>query len=144
MPKYKLRLPGEGDYLDCEGEPVYVGESAADALTFYTDEYEYLEVEWVHPEILRGRIVYARDIENGDCHEDSVPGDSTFDYVTSDPVNALRPLCDGEVRTWPAGAWRPHWVIEPEWSTGSFGYCVMVVGKIIGQFATMEEAEIAR
>lgn len=144
MPKYKLRLVDPGQYIFCEGDPVYAGESAADALTFYADEYEWLEVEWIHPEILRGRVVYAADIENGDCHEAAERGDTTYDLVTSDPVNALRPLRDGEVRTWPIGSWRPHWMIQPEWASGVPGHQVTLAGQVIGQYATMDEAHAAR
>lgn len=145
MPKYKLRLVDPGQWIFCEGDPVYAGETAAEALAFYADEYEWLEVEWVHPEILRGRVVYALDTENGDCHEDAEPGDTTYDLVTSDPVNALRPLRPGEVRTWPIGSWRPGWCQKPPWASSGIGYEVEMAGKVIGNaYRSQEAARCAR
>ena len=143
MTKYKLRVVGPGDYLYGEDGMLYIGDSAEEAHDFYADE-ACDPVEWVHPEILRARLVYARDVEMGDCHEDAEPGDTTYDLVTDHPERALRALGENEVRAWPRGAWRPHWSIKPEWSTGVPGDQVTVEGEIIGQFATREEAEIAR
>lgn len=144
MPKYKLRLAEPGDYLYCEGDPVYVGDTAAEAHTFYRDEWNADDLEWVHPEILRGRVVYARDIEACDCHEDAERGDTTYDLVTSDPARALRPLCDGEIRTWPRGPWQPHWMIKSPWSSTGHGWEVTIAGKVIGEFIGREAAEAAR
>lgn len=145
MPKYNLKLVDPGQCIFCESDPVYAGETAADALAFYSDEYEWLEVEWVHPEILRGRVVYALDIENGDCHEEAEPGDTTYDLVTSDPVGALRPLRAGEVRTWPIGPWRPHWCQKPPLMSSGTGYEVEIAGRMIGNaFPSQEAARSAR
>lgn len=143
MPKYKMRLCPPGDYLYCEGETVYVGNTADDALTFYIEEeYEEGPEVWVHPEILRGRIVYARDVENMDCHEDAEPGDTTYDLVTSDPEGALRELRGSEVRSWPRGTWRPHWSYRPKnWVEPT--YEATVAGESIGEFEDRDAAQKA-
>lgn len=146
MPKYKLRLPGPGDYIYCESEMVYVGDTAEDAFAFYIDEAcEEGPEFWVTPEILRGRCVYARDIENCECHEDAEPGDTTFDYVARGE-SALRPLKPGEILTWPRGTWRPFWTYGPartdkQWGPGFMGE---VGGDVLGEdFPTMEAAQEA-
>jgi hypothetical protein len=113
MPKYKLSIPSPGEYIYCEGDMVYVGDTAAEAHEFYIEEAcEEGPEFWVFPEILRGRCVYARDIDNCDCHEDAEPGDTTFDYVARGE-SALRPLNPGEILTWPRGTWRPFWTYGP-------------------------------
>ena len=113
MARYKLRLPLPGGYIYCESDVVYVGDTAEDAIRFYVEAaYEEGPEFWVYPEILAGRCVYARDIEDGDCHEDAKPGDTTFDLVARGE-SALRPLKPGEILTWPRGTWRPYWTYGP-------------------------------
>lgn len=147
MPKYKLRMPGPGDYIYCDGDAVYVGETADDALTFYIgEEYAYdVDEVWVCPEILRGRCVYARDIEAGDCHEDAEPGDTTFDLVVSGDA-ALRPLKAGEILTWPRGSWRPFWTYGPTRTETAWGpgFMAQVGTDVLGEdFPTREAAQEA-
>lgn len=144
MPKYKLRLVPPGDYLYCEGEMVYVGNSAAEAHAFYVEEaYEEGPEFWVHPEILRGRVTYARNIEAGDCHEDAEPGDTTYDLITGHPERALRELGDNEVLSWPRGAWRPHWSYRPPCAANGPKFVAEVAGQEIGEFGSRDETEAA-
>lgn len=144
MPKYKLRLVGDGEYLHGEYGLIYIGASAEDALDFYIEEGIARAPEiWVHPEILGGRIVYARDVEDGNCHEDAEPGSTTYDLMTADPDTALRPLRPGEVRAWPRGAWQPNWRYGPvDWSVTA--YQATVAGVSLGEdFESRDAARAA-
>lgn len=109
MTRYRLRLPGPGDYLHSDdGTDAFVAETADEARDYFED-YHGERPEWVHSHIARGRIVYKRDIDGGDVHEDAEPGDTTFDYLTDDG----RELRAYEVRVWEIGTPRVSWSIHP-------------------------------
>lgn len=163
MPAVTVRLAEPGDYLQGEDGAIYVGathgqdhfgptgadlDTPAAAHEFYADEgYDGDEVEWVHPTILRGRIVTPRDVDNCDAHEDAEVGDTTYDYVTEHPDTALRELGPNEVRLWERGTWRAHWSMTP---TGRVflhpderretEYEVTVEGKPVGTHPSHDEA----
>jgi hypothetical protein len=134
---------GPGDYLYGDGgEVIYVCDTAQEALAFFEEEMGE-RPEWVHSEVLRARVVYAADVEAGECHEDAEPGDTTYDYVTRER-RPLRELGENEVRVWIRGPWTPGWMIDsPHW-TGRPGHTVTVDGVEVGEYETAAAAERAR
>ncbi len=88
MARYKLRVPEIGAFLYGSAETAVVAESIADARTIWFEEMGVVEPFWT---CYRGscRVVYARDIECGDCHGEAEPGDTTVDYLPHDPDEPL-------------------------------------------------------
>lgn len=103
MARYKLRVPQAGDMLYGDGNCI-VADTLVGARAFWEDETGEPAI-YLHSYIGRCRIVYASDVENGDCHEDAEAGDTTVDYCRDDG----RDLAEDEVRCWEQGAPRPHW-----------------------------------
>lgn len=103
MPRYNLRVPSPGDFLYGDGDRSIVADTVEDAREFWFDDTDEVEIYW-HSYIGRCRIVYARDVENGDAHDEAEAGDTTVEYAADDG----RDLRDGEVRVWEPG-WRGTW-----------------------------------
>lgn len=105
MPRYKLRVPEPGDWLYGDGDKAVVAATREEARSYYEDYYDE-PAPYLHSRIGRCRVVYKRDVEAGDCHEDAEPGDTTVDYLRDDG----RDLGPGECRVWELGpppvAWR--------------------------------------
>ncbi len=98
MPRYKLRVPEEGAILHGDGFAAVA--ATKDAAREYLEDYVGEPVPYLHSYIGSCRVVYARDYENGDCHDGAEPGDTTIDYRT-DNGRDLRPH---ECRVWEVGA----------------------------------------
>lgn len=105
MPRYKLNVPTAGDYLYSDGYT----DSAVVADTI-DEARELLESFEVHSYIGCCRVVYAADVENGDCHEDAEPGDTTVDYCADDGREELEPH---QCRVWMTGPPTFWWQLEP-------------------------------
>lgn len=103
MARYKLRVPDAGTMLYGDGQAMVADtlDEARELWEDYTGEFHVC----MHSYIGRCRIVYARDVEQGECHEDAEPGDTTLDYLADDG----RALLDSEVRVWEPGVVVP-WV----------------------------------
>lgn len=144
MPKYKLRLPPKGDYLYADGDYWFIGDTAAEAHEFFADEI-YEPVEWVHPVVLRGHVLYKADIENGDAYEDAEPGDSTFNIVVErDSEKALsHELRADELLAWVDGPVKPWWTYGPKDWSASPTYTAHVGDDSLGEFDTREDADAA-
>lgn len=142
MPKYKLRMPPEGDYLYSDDGTWYIGKTAEAAHDFFADEWD--PTEWVYPVIIRGHILYKRDIDAGDGHEDAEPGDTTFWIVTQDTEKALAHEClPSEVMAWVRGTPRPWWTYGPNGYGENLTYHAKVGEDELGNFETREAAEEA-
>lgn len=108
MPRYRLRVPAQGDVLYSDGpDPSIVADTievARDCFRDYTPD----EQEPIYLHAYRGRceILYKRDIDNGDGHDGAEPGDTTVWYGPDDPTV---PLADNECRVWELGCPRVHW-----------------------------------
>ena len=140
MTKYKLWLPGPGEYLRMDdGEYIFVAATAEEAHRMF-DEYSGPE-EWVHPVVLRGHVLYKRDIDAGDCHEDAEPGDSTFSTVISGDSEAAlaHDLAANEVLAWESGPPRPWWT----YGWNGTGYEAVVGKDTLDVFASTEAANEA-
>lgn len=107
MARYKLRIPQTGDML--YGDERAIVADTLDAAREAWEQEEGEAVVYLHPHIGRCRVVYARDVENGECHDDAEAGDTTVDYLT----DTGRELAENEVRCWERGG--PSWL----WN---FGY----------------------
>lgn len=108
MPRYKLRVPGPGDWLHGDSEPAVVADTREQARTEYED-YTGEAAPYLHSLIGRCRVVYKRDVEGGDCHEDAEPGDTTVDFVADDG----RELDAFECRVWVLGPPPVQWSMKP-------------------------------
>lgn len=110
MPRYKLNIPQTGDMLYGDGNAI-VADTREEARELWED-YEGEPCPYLHAHIGRCRVVYARDIEGGDCHEDAERGDTTVDYCRGD---ADRPLAENEIRCWELGppSWDWHYEYTP-------------------------------
>lgn len=102
MSRYKLRVPSAGTFLYGDDGRAVV----ADDIHQARDELEAFEV---HSYIGVCRVVYAADVENGECHEDAEPGDTTIDYHFDDG----REPGSNECRVWEVGPPGFHWTMAP-------------------------------
>lgn len=110
MPRYKLRVPQTGDPLHWDdGTEAVVADTLAAARAEWDSMYGEPAPQYLHSEIGRCQIVYARDIENCDAHEDAQPGDTTYWMGTDDG----RELRANEFRCWLAGPPHVGWKMEP-------------------------------
>lgn len=109
MPRYTLRVPGQGDVLYGDDGEAVVADSIDLAREVFRDELGEDDWIYVHSDVGRCRLVYARDVENGDCHEDAEPGDTTVDYIR----DTGRELASNEIRIWQLGPPRWSWRQEP-------------------------------
>ncbi len=103
MTRYKLNVPAAGDMLYGD-ENAIVADTIEEAREWWEDDDDE-PCPYLHSYIGRCRIVYARDVENGDFHEDAEAGSTTVDYL---PDNG-RELAENEVRVWLRGAPDFHW-----------------------------------
>lgn len=106
MPRYKLCIPQAGDMLYGDGDCI-VADTLDDARAYWED-WTGEPVVYLHSHIGRCRVVFAADVENGDCHDDAEAGDTTIDYIDDDG----RDLAENEVRCWEQGAPSPHWTFD--------------------------------
>jgi hypothetical protein len=108
MTRYKLRPFEQGDELrNDDGTIGIVADTIDVARDCFRDHTEDGEPPiYLHSLIGRLRIVYKRDVDNGDCHEDAEPGDTTIDGCARDDGRELRP---DEVRWWELGGPQWHW-----------------------------------
>lgn len=107
MARYKLRIPQTGDVLYGDGRAI-----VADTLDEARAEWEHEDCEpviYLHSSIGQCRVVYARDVENGECHEDAEAGDTTVDYMP----DTGRDLAANEVRCWERGGPSWRWDMRP-------------------------------
>lgn len=97
MPRYKLRPVeyGETVWLDT-GDMCAVAETIEEARDLFAEHDD--RPMYLHPAVAVHRIVYARDIEDGDCHDGAEPGDTTFTVRDGDPTH------DSDRRVWMLGA----------------------------------------
>lgn len=110
MPRYKLRVPQPGESLNLDyGDEGIVADAESDARVAWEYEYGEPAPQYLHSEIGRCQVVYARDVENGDCAEDSEPGDTNW-WLGDDDGRELRA---NEFRCWLAGPPRVHWEMKP-------------------------------
>lgn len=108
MPRYKLSVPENGATL--YGDDTAIVADTIEEARDYWEDWDGEPAIYLHSYVGVCRIVYKRDVDNGDCHEDAEPGDTTLDYV-DDTGQDLGP---NEVRVWMRGA--PHlchWRMEP-------------------------------
>lgn len=106
MPRYKLRVPQLGDPLHWDdGTESVVADTLAQAREEWEHQYGEPAPQFLHSEIGRCQIVYKRDLENGDYHEDAEPGDTSY-WMARDHGGELLP---NEFRCWIAGPPRWHW-----------------------------------
>lgn len=102
MARYKLRVPEAGTCLYGDGPETVVADSIEEAR-------DLLEVFEVHSQIGVCQIVYAADVENGECHEDAEAGDTTVWYTPDDG----RELGEDECRVWVVGPPSHGWSLSP-------------------------------
>lgn len=107
MPRYKLRVPTSGDWLYGDGDRAVVADTREEAREHF-EEYFGEPAPYLHSYIGRCRIVYKRDVEAGDCHEDAEPGDTTVDYRRDDGGD----LAPADVRVWMLGPPPVDWRME--------------------------------
>jgi hypothetical protein len=109
MARYKLSvpLPGTMLYGDGDGDQAMVADTHEQARELW-EEWTEEPQPFLHSYIGSCRVVYKRDIDGGDCHEDAEPGDTTLDYLRDDG-RELRPH---EVRVWMLGPPPVDWRIE--------------------------------
>lgn len=93
MAAYKLRVPEAGTWLYGDGPSALVADTIKEA----REEYGCFEV---HAVIGRCRVLYAHDIEAGDCFEGAERGDTMVMYGELDDGRALGPA---ECRVWIKG-----------------------------------------
>jgi hypothetical protein len=104
MARYTLRLAEPGTFLYGEDGPWAVADTIADARAMLAEcTQDGREPIFLHPLVARGRVVYAADIENGECHEDAEPGDTTYDFARVPDLDTWEPR-GGEVLCWQLGA----------------------------------------
>lgn len=103
MPRYRVSVPEPGTMLYGDGDRTMVADTLQDARRFWED-YEGETVIYLHSWIGVCRVVYKRDVDAGDCHEDAEPGETTVDYRRDDG----RALRDGEIRCWELGYGGPR------------------------------------
>lgn len=108
MARYKLRVPVAGTWLYGDGPEAVVADTIDEAREMFLAERDDPAI-YLHSSIGRCRVVYARDVESGDCHEDAEPGDTTIDYLP----DTGRDLKAGEVRVWQLGWQGPSWEMAP-------------------------------
>lgn len=110
MPRYKLRVPEAGTMLYGDGysDRAMVADTLSEARDLWED-YEGERPIYLHSLIGVCGVVYKRDIDNGDAHEDAEPGDTTVWYADDDG----RDLRAHECRVWMLGAPSPHWEMKP-------------------------------
>lgn len=135
---YKLVRPGLGEFLDNAGEPLVVAGDAEYAKKFFAAESGQ-RPEFVHSQIARGRIVYQRDIDRGDCPKGTEPGSTVFEFSRDDG----RTLASGEIRVWQKGPLKPNWMIKPLGFKGD-GFAVIVEGEKVGEATTYDKANLLR
>jgi hypothetical protein len=115
MPRYKLRVPGPGTWLYGDGPSSVVADTIGDAREFFGEEDGEPAI-YLSSYIGSCRVVYKRDVEAMDCHEDADPGDTTVDYLTDDG----RELRDHEVRVWVRGWQGPISLVNRDTPSGRF------------------------
>lgn len=98
MPGFALTVPDRGDVLYGDGQAI-VADTVEEARALWEHETGD-RLLYMHSHIGICRVVSAGDVENGDCHEDAEPGDTTVDYCRDDG----RDLSPGEIRVWEPGA----------------------------------------
>lgn len=109
MARYKLRVPEAGDWLYGDGDDAVVADTREQARESFEEERGE-PAPYLHSYIGRCRVVYKRDVENGDAHEDAEPGDTTVDYCRDDD----RELAWSECRVWVLGPpTLAHWEMKP-------------------------------
>lgn len=135
---YALVRPILGQFIYEDDEPLVVANDGERAKDFFEQEYGE-RPEFVHSQIGYGRLVYARDIERGECHEGAAPGDTTFRFSRDNG----RKLARGEFRVWARGPLRPGWVIKPTGFKGD-GFTVIVGGQKIGEAKSYPSADRLR
>lgn len=109
MTRYKLNIPQPGTVLQGD-EDAIVATSVGEARTLWLGLTGVVEPFWTQ---YRGscRVLYARDIAAGDCHDGADPGDTTIDYLEPRADGTLR---DHEVLVFvpgvePLRGWRQDW-----------------------------------
>lgn len=107
MPRYKLSVPQTGDMLHGEVDAA-VADTIDEARVIFED-YDGEPCIYLHSHIGLCRVVYARDVDNGDCHDDAEPGDTTIDHEPDDG----RELATHEIRYWERGAPSIDWRMTP-------------------------------
>lgn len=137
-PPYTLVRPRPGEFLYEDGKLLVLADDAEQAKDCFDREYGE-RPEFVHSLIAHGRLVYARDIETGDCHEGAAAGDTTFSFSRDNG----RKLARGEFRVWERGPLRPGWVIKPIGLKGD-GFTVVVGGQKVGEAKTYPSADRLR
>jgi hypothetical protein len=135
---YKLARPEPGDFLSDGRESLVVAANAEQAKGFFEVEYG-ARPDFVHPRIARGRIVYQRDIDNGDSEKGAKAGDTTFGFSRDDG----RRLVGSEFRVWAVGPIKPGWMIRPLGFKGD-GFAVIVGNEKVGEAPTYERADRLR
>ena len=133
--RYKLKVIDKGDYVHMDdGGLAFRADTEDEARAMFLDYgYEPHEVEKMHSFTLLPRIVYARDVEAGDCHEDAEPGDTTYD-------STARTDADGAIKVWATGPAPGRWSIVPEdWPQVR----AWVEGRDLGLFPDDEAARTA-
>lgn len=102
MPRYRLRVPEPGTFLYGDGDTSLVADTIEQAREIYRDERDEPAI-YLHSQIGSCQIVYKRDVDACDCHEDAEPGDTTVWLGPDDG----RELASNECRVWILGP--PHW-----------------------------------
>lgn len=98
MPRYKLRPVEYGQVIELDdGELCAFAETIAEARDLF-DDWTGERPMYLHSAVASYRVVYARDIEDGECHEDAEPGDTTFTIHEGDPRR------ESDRRVWMLGA----------------------------------------
>jgi hypothetical protein len=116
MPRYKLRVPGPGTWLYGDGPSAVVADTIQAAREFF-EEYEGDAPQiYLSSYIGSCRVVYKRDIEVMDCHDEAEPGDTTVDYLADNG----RELRDHEVRVWVGGWQGPISLVNRDTPSGRF------------------------
>lgn len=110
MPRYKLNVPPPGTMLYGESydDRAMVADSHEQARELW-EEWTEEPQPFLYSYVGRCRVVYKRDVESGDCHEDAEPGDTTLDYTRDNG----RDLAANECRVWMLGPPPVDWRIEP-------------------------------
>ena len=114
MPKYKVRVCEPGDFLHGDGD-VWVCADTVDQAREFFEDYGYNDgsARFLTSLLGRPRVVRKVDIENGDCHEDAEPGDTTWDFF---PDDGRETDPDSEIRRfWEMGSWRPWTCVQTGW-----------------------------
>jgi len=105
---YQLSVPPAGTMLYGGGDQSMVADSLDEAKDLWED-WTGERPDYMHSYIGVCRVLYKRDVDSGDCHEDAEPGDTSLDYSRDDG----RELRSDECRVWEPGPPSWHWSYKP-------------------------------